>query len=803
MREIQELSLKEAMGHIRNTCDNCPQGHPFFFLVGAGISHPPIPLARDIVSDCKKHAQRYGSIDEPSTKSSTDAYSYWFQKAYHSPADRQGYLRKLIEERFISHANFHLAHLLLDKRVSNLVVTTNFDDFLSRALNLFGRTYIVCDHPGTIERIDPEREDIQIVHVHGTYWFYDCCNLKGEIRERSKRSTKTAVSMADWLTRVCSKRSPLVVGYSGWEDDVVMSVLKRRLLTNVGYNFYWFCYRASDVVTLPDWLKFHPNVCFVVPPRIEGDGEAPLALVNLVERPPIDAPGSSGRGHREIADTRGDPTLDARHVFESLIQIFELPAPTLVRDPLAFLAEHLRRDLPREEGEPNSYFFGTVIQRLELAGRKLQESIQAVQGQMEGALDAVRRSQYREAIRAGAAISKGDLDPGQLRELMNAIWVSSTRLLDDSEEELRGYEEVLSLVEILASQGVSDLPLQERAAKAFLYKGITLGSLGRPLEAIAAYDEVVRRFEDAVEAGLREQVAEALVNKGFTLGALNRSEEAIAVYDEAVRRFGDAVEAGLRERVARALVSKGFRLGALNRSEEGIAVYDEVVRRFGDAVEAGLREEVAEALVNKGFRLGALNRSEEEIAVYDEVVRRFGDAVEAGLREQVARALVNKGFTLGDLNRSEEEIAVYDEVVRRFGDAVEASLRKQVAKALNGIGFAALCAAKQSWASGDEQSARARLSYAGMRIAASLERWPENPSALGNLAYTEFLLEDREKARVTMTRAIELGGEELRRAELEHSQIHRLPQDEDFRTMVNSIPGRTDDPPRAEAAGGS
>lgn len=77
------------------------------------------------------------------------------QRAFHSPADRQGYLRSLIEDRFVSQANLRLAHLLLSKRMANLVVTTNFDDFISRSLTIFGEAHVVCDHPETIQRIAP------------------------------------------------------------------------------------------------------------------------------------------------------------------------------------------------------------------------------------------------------------------------------------------------------------------------------------------------------------------------------------------------------------------------------------------------------------------------------------------------------------------------------------------------------------------------------------------------------------------------------------------------------------------------
>src|SRR5450631_3512683 len=71
--------------------------------------------------------------------------------------------------------------------VHKAAITTNFDDFISRSLTIFGEPHIVCDHPETIQRIDPETDDLQIVHVHGTYWFYDCCNLEGEVEARSKK----------------------------------------------------------------------------------------------------------------------------------------------------------------------------------------------------------------------------------------------------------------------------------------------------------------------------------------------------------------------------------------------------------------------------------------------------------------------------------------------------------------------------------------------------------------------------------------------------------------------------------------
>ena len=57
-------------------------------------------------------------------------------------------------------------------------------------------------------------------------------------------------------------------------------------------------------------------------------------------------------------------------------------------------------------------------------------------------------------------------------------------------------------------------------------------------DAVAAWDEVIRRFGESEASADREQVSLALVNKGKALGRLGRAEEALAVLDDVVRRFG-------------------------------------------------------------------------------------------------------------------------------------------------------------------------------------------------------------------------------------------------------------------------
>ena len=322
-------------------------------------------------------------------------------------------------------------------------------------------------------------------------------------------------------------------------------------------------------------------------------------------------------------------------------------------------------------------------------------------------------------------------------------------------------------------------------AQSLFNAGVAFGQMNRSEEEIAIYDEVVKRFGDATEAALREQVATALFNKGFRFGEMNRNEDAVAVYDEVVQRFGGAPEVGLRELVAKALVNKGATFDQMSRRENAIAVYDEIVKRFGDAPEAALREQVAKALFNKGVALGQMNRREDEIAIYEEVVQRFGAAPEAALREQVAKALVNKGVAFSKMSRSEDAVAVYDEIVKRFGAALEAALREQVAKALNGKGFALLCRAKEHWV--DETARKVDLKAAVKLFEQATGDIADKPMVWGNQAYVAFLLGQSEDSRPLLLQALQQGGEELYKAELEDIKIHSVPPDEAFRAILEEL----------------
>ena len=171
--------------------------------------------------------------------------------------------------------------------------------------------------------------------------------------------------------------------------------------------------------------------------------------------------------------------------------------------------------------------------------------------------------------------------------------------------------------------------------------------------------DVVQTTAESAERTARELFVTAL-------NVRNLPKDAVAACDDLVRRFGESEIPAVLVWVARALYIKVTVLRDLNRLQDELEACDEVVRRFGECQTPALLEPVAKALVYKGIALSKLNRPQDALAVYDEVVRRFGESETPDLLEPVATALVNKAGTLGKLNRPQDALTV----LRRDGPSL-------------------------------------------------------------------------------------------------------------------------------------
>lgn len=256
--------------------------------------------------------------------------------------------------------------------------------------------------------------------------------------------------------------------------------------------------------------------------------------------------------------------------------------------------------------------------------------------------EALRQSQYRDAISAATAVVRRRLGHEQLSYLMDAMIAAAAGLADYSDDELRAYDLVVNIGDALSRERIYQATAQLRVNSALFNKGVVLAQLGRADEAIAVYDELVSRAGGSRELGLRENAVRALFNKGARLARLDRLEEAIAVWDELVSRYADDPEPSMSEAVGKAMVNKGIALAELNRQAEAIAVLDEVVSRWGEAGDPVLRVRAARALLNKGSALIQMGHRELALSTYADLIKRFGKYKEPALREQVASARVRK-----------------------------------------------------------------------------------------------------------------------------------------------------------------
>lgn len=331
-----------------------------------------------------------------------------------------------------------------------------------------------------------------------------------------------------------------------------------------------------------------------------------------------------------------------------------------------------------------------------------------------------------------------------------------------------------------------ELQLEVFVAWALFNKGVVLDKQGEWEREVATYDEVLRRFGKRTEVPLAETAAKALVNKGVVLGKMGNGQGEVEIYDEVVHRFGERSEVPVAEQVAKALLNTGVALAQQKKPGE-LAVYNEVLSRFGERSAVSLEEYVAKALFLKGDLFYRQEDYLGAVTIFEEVISLFGERTEVSLSELVAKALVNKGYILGRQGNDDDANEIYDDVVRRFGESTERPLRRQVACALNNFGFSLMIRGKQRCLDGDHLDASRLWTLAETKFSAALKRDSLDPVLFGNAGYVAFLLDREAEARMLLSRAMSLGGEELRASELEDADIHSIPRDEEFRRLVRSL----------------
>ena len=247
---------------------------------------------------------------------------------------------------------------------------------------------------------------------------------------------------------------------------------------------------------------------------------------------------------------------------------------------------------------------------------------------------------------------------------------------DGTRKEISAFEflhaRVLSDLGTMQSDFESGAAGEVRAAVAQAFSNQAVAALrsGHFRPALEAFSDVLARFAEVRVPGIEVHIGTALLNKGYLHGKLEEPEEAIAAYDEAVRRFGDSPVPDVRLCVAMCLRNLGSTLAARGSPEStrsAVAVWNDLIDRFGEDGAPDIQLQVASALTKKAGAELEMGRGQAVVAACGEVVRRYGTVDSLDLRREVAHALELKAMSLNRMGRGREALETCEILVRDFG----------------------------------------------------------------------------------------------------------------------------------------
>jgi tetratricopeptide (TPR) repeat protein len=216
-------------------------------------------------------------------------------------------------------------------------------------------------------------------------------------------------------------------------------------------------------------------------------------------------------------------------------------------------------------------------------------------------------------------------------------------------------------------------------ANARSWKGSGLLSLGRWLEALVVFDDLIAR-EAGVPRDERRWVAYAREERGQALKGLGDDAGAVEAYAEAIAALADDDDSQVIRVVEKMMYDQGRLLAGLGRTDEAIAIFDELIA----LPESHLA--VVGAYMSKGHTLAERGDFEATIATAEAAMQRFGSSEEATIRWIVALCLEEKIVALNALGRKDAAALAADQLVESFGADLDPKIEKVVAPYAHRLG---------------------------------------------------------------------------------------------------------------------
>ena len=187
-------------------------------------------------------------------------YSFYAEKAYPIPKDRQQYFQRLITGKQPS-VGYHILCYLAQIGMVKSVWTTNFDSLMVTACykNNITPVEISIDTRERISSIFPSSE-LPCIALHGDYKFGPMKNTERELDCQES-------IFKDALRRYIQSHNIIVFGYSG-RDISLMNVLKNALSLPAAGRLYWCGYGEkipAPVLELIKVLRYNQKEAYYIP----------------------------------------------------------------------------------------------------------------------------------------------------------------------------------------------------------------------------------------------------------------------------------------------------------------------------------------------------------------------------------------------------------------------------------------------------------------------------------------------------------------------------------------------------------
>ena len=391
-------------------------------------------------------------------------------------------------------------------------------------------------------------------------------------------------------------------------------------------------------------------------------------------------------------------------------------------------------------------------------------------------------TQKKESSNSSDFLAKTGLVSKQ-KQAMNLI--TEGRALEKQEkhdEALAKYEEVLKQ---FGQKESADL--EEPVAMALLSKASILNQQNKIDETLSALDTLIQRFSPS-----EQQVTSAVVMQGYFIKAAifansHDSKQAIALSDEMLSRYGqnDKVDAN-KIALSGVLLLKGDALVKQTRYQEAQVVFDEIIKRFTGTKNEQIDSFVEAAFFSKANVLVKLEQFEQAIGIFEDVIKWSVKVQDDSMRQYIVHvSMLGKAEAMARLNRVDASMKLFDEVINTMSKSQIAVLKDSVSSAQNSKGYSLLLLAKANW---QNQSVRQHYLNEAKQLfvqSAAAQESDSAPFAIGNLAYTHYLLKEDAEVEKKMKQALAGGGEELYIGTLEDIRIHSIPkEDAAFKTLV-------------------